>query len=43
MQQLDTTARWITIVPRHGSHHVVVHGAGHAVAHGSQHVVGHGS
>jgi len=42
-----TIALSTTIVPRHGSHHVVVHGAGHgagqAVAHGSQAVVTHGS
>lgn len=42
-QQPDTTARSITTVPRHGSHHVVTHGAGHVVAHGSQHVVAQGS
>lgn len=42
-QQLDTTARSITTVPRHGAHHVVVHGAEHDVAHGSQHVVTQGS
>jgi hypothetical protein len=30
-----TTARSTTIVPRHGSHHVVAHGAGQAVGHGS--------
>jgi hypothetical protein len=30
-----TTALSTTIVPRHGSHHVVVQGAGQGVAHGA--------
>lgn len=38
-----TIALSTTIVPRHGSHHVVVHGAGQAVAHGAEHVVAQGS